>query len=434
MTAAQEAELSAGTYTVEFKTVTGYTRPANQSVTVTAGQTKTLTGTYTKIPSGSGAVLTLEDAKSSPGSKNVPVVISLDNKTNLTTPVASLQVRIKYNAGIGIHANKNFTLPSRTQNFTASVTVTENGANSEALVLLYSSSGATVSSGTGPVLNLMFDVDSTATLNNTSLLSFTECLVSDSSAKSISSDYSDTAAFTIGSSCEPIGDINKDGKYNIFDLQLLINCILAKGSCDCCDLNTDTKYNIFDIQTLINKILNPVARSRENRSASNIMTLPSLGLEANETGTFGLALANQDAVSAAQIEFTYNSAIGFEITEAKLTARSQGFTVSMTPDKTDPENVKVVILLYNMSGGVISAGSGDILELTYNTVNGSGTTVLSFTETLLSDKNAGQLSVTPENGTASFDGGGLTSGDVNGDGKLDLKDAVYILQVIIGIR
>ena len=243
-------------------------------------------------------------------------MISLDNKTNLTTPVASLPVRIKYNAGIGIHANKNFTLPSR-RSFPASVTVTENGANSEALVLLYSSSGATLFRR-GTVLNLMLDVDSTATLNNTSLLSFTECLVSDSSAKSISSDYSDTAAFTIGSSCEPIGDINKDGKYNIFDLQLLINCILAKGSCDCCDLNTNTKYNIFDIQTLINKILNPVARSRENRSASNIMTLPSLGLEANGTGTFGLALANQDAVSAAQIEFTYNSAIGLKLPRQNL--------------------------------------------------------------------------------------------------------------------
>ncbi|OQX09168.1 MAG: hypothetical protein BWK80_47170, partial [Desulfobacteraceae bacterium IS3] len=50
------AELSAGTYTVEFKAVTGYIRPANQSATVRTGQTATAAGTYTKAQVISGYV------------------------------------------------------------------------------------------------------------------------------------------------------------------------------------------------------------------------------------------------------------------------------------------------------------------------------------------------------------------------------------------
>ncbi|MGE0083652.1 MAG: hypothetical protein AB7S75_04460 [Desulfococcaceae bacterium] len=45
-----KAELSAGTYTFEFKALTGWIAPAPQSVTITAGQTKTAAGNYTKVP------------------------------------------------------------------------------------------------------------------------------------------------------------------------------------------------------------------------------------------------------------------------------------------------------------------------------------------------------------------------------------------------
>jgi hypothetical protein len=51
------------------------------------------------------------------------------------------------------------------------------------------------------------------------------------------------------------GDINKDGLINIFDLQLVINCILGSGSCERCDLNEDGSHNIFDLQLVINLIL-----------------------------------------------------------------------------------------------------------------------------------------------------------------------------------
>ncbi|MGA2402603.1 MAG: hypothetical protein ABSG91_13005, partial [Syntrophobacteraceae bacterium] len=43
--------LTAGKYTVAFKTIQGWTAPANKTVTISSGATKTATGTYKQIPS-----------------------------------------------------------------------------------------------------------------------------------------------------------------------------------------------------------------------------------------------------------------------------------------------------------------------------------------------------------------------------------------------
>lgn len=157
--------------------------------------------------------LTIDDAKGAPAETDVPVVISLDNLTDNNTPVASIQFRVKYDASIGIHANGNYNLTSRTQGFNATVSVNENGANSEVLVLLFNTSGKTISSGTGAILKLLFNIDSDANENDASILQFIECLVSDTSANPIPSDSADKAIFTIKPACA-LGDINCDSAIN----------------------------------------------------------------------------------------------------------------------------------------------------------------------------------------------------------------------------
>ncbi len=62
--------------------------------------------------------------------------------------------------------------------------------------------------------------------------------------------------YSASTTCDA-GDLNCDGSFNIFDLQLLVNCIFGSGSCDNGDLNGDGNHNIFDLQQLINKIFNP---------------------------------------------------------------------------------------------------------------------------------------------------------------------------------
>jgi len=61
-------------------------------------------------------------------------------------------------------------------------------------------------------------------------------------------------------SCGPLGDLNGDGGYNVLDIVILANCILAENCADlengCAgDLNGDGGWNVLDIVTLANCVL-----------------------------------------------------------------------------------------------------------------------------------------------------------------------------------
>lgn len=223
---------------------------------------KTLTGGRLNAYRAIIPQVTIDNAAGVTGDTDVPVLVSLDN----SIPVSSMQFRIRYDASIGIHATRKYKLTSRTQQLTATVDITENGTNSELVVLLFDMSLPLIPipSGTGPIFEILFNIDPDAT-PGTSALTFTECLVSDASAVQIPSDSMDRAEFVIADPCEPLGDANSDSEINIFDLQHLINCITATGTCECCDLNKDGEHNIFDIQVLINKIADSSKRKEISR-------------------------------------------------------------------------------------------------------------------------------------------------------------------------
>lgn len=340
--------------------------------------------------------VTMDDLDAAPGSTDVPLVISLEN---LTKDAASVGFTIRYDSDSGIHCTDTYEFTSRTEGFSCSLTTVENGADSEVKVLLYNLSGEVITAGTGPILELFFDVDEDASLP--SELSFKACIVSDLSGEAISADYTDTAEL---SPCSE-GDMNCDGKVNILDLQAMINCILGKGDCAGCDLNGDGENNILDVQKLINKILNRTRTTRDvPRDSLSILTLPDVRPGQDETGVFGLDLENEDAVGAMQISFVYDSAIGFSITGAKLTDRSAGFdSPAFQVNSSDPKNVEVTVLLYSMAGKTIDPGTGDILEFGYDTVsNAWGTGGLEFKEAVLSDKDANPLNTESVNGTVAI--------------------------------
>ena len=57
-----------------------------------------------------------------------------------------------------------------------------------------------------------------------------------------------------------LGDLNGDGGYNVLDIVILANCVLAENCADlengCAgDLNGDGEYNILDVVILANIIL-----------------------------------------------------------------------------------------------------------------------------------------------------------------------------------
>ncbi|QTA88270.1 FG-GAP repeat-containing protein, cohesin domain-containing [Desulfonema magnum] len=407
-------------------------------------------------PPPESVTLFVGDAGGAPGDNNIPVSISLDNNE----PVASMEFRLRYDAGTGIHANGSSTLTSRTQGFDATVTVTENGADSEALVLLFRIGGS-IASGTGEVLKLLFDIDSDA--SGTSALSFTECVVFDTSEvpAKLDSDCTDTGKIT-ASACSLEGDINCDGKVNIQDIQLCINCITGKGSCEGCDILADGNHDIGDIQRIINIILGSSGKRRSARDSdkTNTLTLPDIQLQPNETAAFGLGLTSETTIASGQIRFVYDAATGLTITGVNLTSRTEGFSEpSFERNDTDPSNTEILVLFYDADGeAAISPDSGDILEFTYETdSDASGTVSLAFTEAILANSEADSLRTVgqpPGLGNVDRDkdvdlsdailalkalagmiGDTLyTSADVNDDQKIGLEEAVYIFQVVAGMR
>ncbi|MCP4106966.1 MAG: hypothetical protein GY749_15750 [Desulfobacteraceae bacterium] len=383
---------------------------------------------YSGCDSVEAVQLTLDDVGASPGSTDVPLVVSLNNSDQ---DIASVQFRIQYDSNSGIHASGKYELTSRTEGFSCSVMPMESGTGSAAKVLLYNMSGDAITLGTGQIIKIFFNVDEDAALPAT--LSFEECIVSDESGVSILTDYTDAAVISQTAN----GDMNGDGSINILDLQLLINCILGKADCDGGDLNGDGKSNILDLQKLINKIVNPSnARKRSGfrRSSDsvNILTLPYFQLQQNQADIFELNLTNENMIAAMQISFTYDSTIGLNITDkVTLTPRTADFEEPVfQSDDSDPENVEVSVLLYSMSGAVISPGNGSILEFSYETSDDvSGTTMLRFDESILSDEDAVTLQIEAVSGKISSE-----MGDIDYSRTVDLEDAVAALKILSGMN
>lgn len=197
-------------------------------------------------------------------------------------------------------------------------------------------------------------------------------------------------------------DLNDDGVTNIFDLQQLINIIISGGKG--APLNsTDTTPHIDS--TILIKDSSPsiTFSAQKSTTGPNTLILPDIQLQQKEENTFGLGLSNVDVVASGQIRFTYNSTIGFEITGAGLTSRTNGYADPVFQvDDSDSTNVKVLVLFYTF-GSPINSGTGDILEFNYKTTtDGQGATALTFIEHLLSDQSADSLPVTSQDGNASF--------------------------------
>jgi len=60
--------------------------------------------------------------------------------------------------------------------------------------------------------------------------------------------------------CFQLGDLDSDGGWNVIDIVMLANCVLAHNCAEqsyawCSDINGDGQYNILDIVTLANCVL-----------------------------------------------------------------------------------------------------------------------------------------------------------------------------------
>ena len=350
-------------------------------------------------------IVTIGDGNGSPGSTDNPVTISADNLSQNTTPIAAGEFRVVYDGSIGLTL-VDVDTTARSAGFQTGWTQdTSNPSAVEAHIILYSLSAATISSGTGPILELLFDVDPAANAGNSSVLSFSRGSLSDQQGQPIPADYRDTGLFTIG--CAKDGDINNDEAVDVFDLQPLINMILHSPHPDpnqypldwWCrgDLapppNGDSQWNILDLQQMIRIILGTCGSGTGKETPSRGDNVVSIQAEVNAcpgtSGAFDIDCANDDTVSGAEVKFTYDSTIGLDITGVTTATRTDGWTVAFSKDANDPSAVEIHILLYNMSELEIHPGTGAILAAEYSVDSGAtGNSPLVVTEINLADTQA----------------------------------------------
>ncbi|KPA10352.1 hypothetical protein MHK_009455 [Candidatus Magnetomorum sp. HK-1] len=140
----------------------------------------------------------------------------------------------------------------------------------------------------------------------------------------------------------------------------------------------------------------------------NIISFPNIQVASNHTGTIEINLDNQESISSGQIEFEYDSTIGFDIDEAEASTvtRTKSFVIAHSKVSTDPENVKVLLIFYSMLGTPIEPGSGSIIKLVYKTseeASGETSIQINVAETILSDESGNELALSYENGLVYID-------------------------------
>jgi len=359
--------------------------------------------------------LKISDAKGFPGQNSITIPVELDNQTELSTPVSSLECHIQYNPSDGIQPIENIHLTSRTQDFTEIIQIKENAANSEMVILLYNLDGKTILPGLEPIFNIMIHVDIAAFDNSSSILKFSKCIASDLYTNPINIDHSDVGLIQILSHGN--GNIDADPTINILDVHFVINVILDREQRPAiiqrADSNKDCMVDVLDLQCLINKIIgiectiinscnSQNRRLKANDSIANVISFPHKRLFQNKQGTIGVSLKNIDIIGSGQFRFTYDSNIGLNITKVNITNRTTDFQTSFTQKCIDGSLNEVLVLFYSLAGKNINTGEGNILEFEYTTNEKTGKTDVVFSEIILADTSATSLLFEAHNGSVDI--------------------------------
>jgi hypothetical protein len=129
-------------------------------------------------------------------------------------------------------------------------------------------------------------------------------------------------------------------------------------------------------------------------SGTNQVSVEDIQSPPGTTGSLGLSLTNQDPVASGEVWLSYDSRNGLDITGAGTTTRTSGYDTAFLKDATDPAQVKVHLLFYNLSGTSIAAGSGSILGLNFSlAASATGKTMVHLENVLLSDPSGSPLPV-----------------------------------------
>ncbi|MCW1970028.1 MAG: dockerin type I domain-containing protein, partial [Anaerolineae bacterium] len=383
---ATSTETPTSTPTPRPTSTTTPTPTSTQTPTPTSTATSTSTPTVTVTPTQMPLVrLRAGNGGGALGSKGNVVSMTLENLSGVNTFVSGLQFNLAYSTTHGVNLNSLRTT-SRTNGFRVISDTVRSSDLATTTVLLYSETGANVGSGTGSIIDLLFDVNITGTAGISVPLKFSNIVLAGPSGSSIPFDFA-TPNTLFAITALRRGDINGDVKIDVLDLTVLRNMALNPQRPNTtlypfefwqrADLNSDGAWNILDIVQLVPIILKPpvaaLTKIESDEStwggtnfALNSISIAKASVQPSKKGTLSVILTNTDAVAGMQLDLRYDASRGLKLTNVRQGSRAVQFEpLSWDEDLSKPSEAKVKILLYNLNGNDLSAGEGEVLLIDY---------------------------------------------------------------------
>ncbi len=174
--------------------------------------------------------------------------------------VAGIQLEISYDTTMLTATGVNLTPRSETMSRPAPVLDTGRGSVD---LLLFSPEGAAIPPGRGPILSLLFEVQSGAADGRRARIDITRAILVDVDGNEVvvPGSYIYDGSLVICSSCFlHNGDIDKDGQVTVLDVQRAVNIVIGRHIADdeeivALDINGDGNTDVLDVIKLVNLAL-----------------------------------------------------------------------------------------------------------------------------------------------------------------------------------
>jgi hypothetical protein len=313
-----------------------------------------------------GNTVEIPDVKGEAGKK---AVAHINANTAFGEPITSLQMTVQFNPALLQARQALVTL--RSAHFSLGTTF-DNGLGAATLVLT-SITGEEISAGTGPILDLIFDVAETATEGSISPLSLTNVELVPLSGSPIPVTAR-SGLFQVCSSClVHDGDVNQDGLVSIADLQLAINIYLQRYTPNSEEFAAadfapqpggDEVVNVVDVLKILNKILGKPSGLRVDRvnQTTNPVTFTvpdTLSAKAGEPLTLPITMKNKVPVGGLDITLAYTQTAGL-ITAMPSVASPRGDKLALQANDNNPGYLQIIMHSPD-AAATIPAGDGIVL-------------------------------------------------------------------------
>ncbi|MEE9554085.1 MAG: cohesin domain-containing protein [candidate division Zixibacteria bacterium] len=234
------------------------------------------------------------------------------------------------------------------------------------IVVIFSVGSDTIAAGDGPLVELVINVNSSASFGQTGiqLIEATEVIDSAGTSKELTAE---NGYFTV----DPFGDANLDGLVTVGDCVSIVAYIIGRlefseRQFDAADIDSSGWVNIGDLQSIINVILEVVTPRLSYPFDDPLVSVELIKdrVPSGDILDIPLYTVIQEEASAVQFEVSYNAnkMTGLEIVKGDIAS-------DMTLDYTI-SNGGIKGILYNLSGASIGPVSGDLFDIAFRIDSG----------------------------------------------------------------